>query len=115
MAPGEYHAKDDLEFVNNQHFQREGSQAQLLVEGGVDDDEFLTRVNETRTDAADDDGIAYTQSDRRSRHPGPALDDGTDRQTERIVQRVVHRGRHRRRRGPRRERLGAVRPALRDR
>jgi len=54
-------------------------------------------------------------SDRRSRHPGPALDDGTDRQTERIVQRVVHRGRHRRRRGPRRERLGAVRPALRDR
>ena len=59
MAPGEYHAKDDLEFVN-QHFQREGSQAQLLVEGGVDDDEFLTRVNETRTDAADDDGIAYT-------------------------------------------------------
>ncbi|WP_226042159.1 MMPL family transporter [Natrinema sp. DC36] len=59
MAPGEYHAKDDLEFVN-QHFQREDSQAQLLVEGDVDDDEFLTKINETRTDAAGDDGIAYT-------------------------------------------------------
>ncbi|PGF17452.1 Patched family protein [Natrinema sp. CBA1119] len=59
MAPGEYHAKDDLEFVN-QHFQREDSQAQILVEGGVDDDEFLTKINETRTDAAGDDGIAYT-------------------------------------------------------
>ncbi|QLK26577.1 MMPL family transporter [Natrinema zhouii] len=59
MAPGEYHAKDDLEFVN-QHFQREDSQAQILVEGDVDDDEFLTEINETRTDAASDDGIAYT-------------------------------------------------------
>ncbi|MFC6769545.1 efflux RND transporter permease subunit [Natrinema soli] len=59
MAPGEYHAKDDLEFVN-QHFQREDSQAQILVEGGVDDDEFLAELNETRTDAATDDGIAYT-------------------------------------------------------
>jgi len=86
-GPGEYHAKDDLEFVN-QHFQREGSQAQLLVEGGVDDDEFLTRVNETRTDAADDDGIAYTlrpakptSRTRSRRWNGPP--DRTNRSTSR--------------------------------
>ncbi|MGQ3413506.1 MMPL family transporter [Natrinema sp. LN54] len=58
MAPGEYHAKDDLEYVN-EHFQRQDRQAQLLVEGDVDDDDFLERVNGTRDDMADGD-IAYT-------------------------------------------------------
>ncbi|ELY66870.1 efflux RND transporter permease subunit [Natrinema versiforme] len=58
MAPGEYHAKDDLEYVN-EHFQRQDRQAQLLVEGDVDDDDFLERINETRNDTAESD-IAYT-------------------------------------------------------
>ncbi|QCS42245.1 RND family transporter [Natrinema versiforme] len=58
MAPGEYHAKDDLEYVN-EHFQRQDRQAQLLVEGDVDDDDFLERINATRNDTAESD-IAYT-------------------------------------------------------
>ncbi|QSW99590.1 efflux RND transporter permease subunit [Haloterrigena alkaliphila] len=60
MSPGEYHAKDDLEFVN-QHFQRQDSQAQILVEsdgGGVDDPDLLAEINETRNDAAASD-VAY--------------------------------------------------------
>lgn len=58
MAPGEYHAKDDLKYVN-EHFQRQDRQAQLLVDGDVDDDDFLERINETRNDTAESD-IAYT-------------------------------------------------------
>ncbi|ADB61734.1 Patched family protein [Haloterrigena turkmenica DSM 5511] len=59
MSPGEYQAKDDLEFVN-QHFQREDSQAQILVEadgGGVADPELLAELNETRDDAAQSDVV----------------------------------------------------------
>ncbi|WP_247002097.1 efflux RND transporter permease subunit [Halosolutus gelatinilyticus] len=64
MSPGEYHAKDDLEFVN-QHFQREDSQAQILVEadgGGVDDPELLAAIDVARDDAAESD-VVYTRAD----------------------------------------------------
>ncbi|SEV86165.1 efflux RND transporter permease subunit [Natrinema salifodinae] len=57
MSPGEYHAKNDLEFVN-QHFQREGSQAQLLVEGEVDDPDALAQIDAARDDAAES-SVAY--------------------------------------------------------
>ncbi|GAB3029290.1 MMPL family transporter [Natronobiforma cellulositropha] len=57
LSPGEYHAKADLEFVN-EHFQREDSQAQLLVEGTVTDDETLERVSEAETAAANS-TVAY--------------------------------------------------------
>ncbi|ELY82049.1 Patched family protein [Natrinema pellirubrum DSM 15624] len=59
MAPGEYHAKDNLEYVN-EHFQPENSQAQILVEGDVADDEFLNATDQARDDAAAEGGVAYT-------------------------------------------------------
>ncbi|MFA9504363.1 MMPL family transporter [Natrinema sp. H-ect1] len=59
MAPGEYHAKDNLEYVN-EHFQPENSQAQILVEDDVTDDEFLNATDRARDDAAAEGGVAYT-------------------------------------------------------
>ena len=58
FSPGEYHAKEDMEFVN-ERFQRDDVQAQLLVTGAVDDDETLDRVNATESAAADGD-VVYT-------------------------------------------------------
>ncbi|PCR89486.1 efflux RND transporter permease subunit [Natrinema ejinorense] len=58
MSPGEYHAKDDLEYVN-QNFQREDQQAQILVEGTVTDPAVLEEIDDARNDAADSE-IAYT-------------------------------------------------------
>ncbi|SEP81259.1 efflux RND transporter permease subunit [Natrinema salaciae] len=58
MAPGEYHAKDNLEFVND-NFQRQDRQAQILAEGNVDDDEFLEAVDTARNDTANS-GVAHT-------------------------------------------------------
>ncbi|WP_226006925.1 MMPL family transporter [Natrinema salinisoli] len=51
FKPGEYSAKSDLEYVN-QNFQRQDSQAQLLVRGEVSDDETLDRVAAAQDDAA---------------------------------------------------------------
>ncbi|OAQ54315.1 hypothetical protein HTG_01885 [Natrinema mahii] len=59
MAPGEYHAKDNLEYVN-EHFQPENSQAQILVEGDVADDEFLNATAQAQEEAAAEGGVAYT-------------------------------------------------------
>ncbi|WP_226479275.1 efflux RND transporter permease subunit [Natrinema amylolyticum] len=58
MAPGEYHAKDDLEYVN-EHFQRQDRQAQILVEGNVTDPAVLDEIDDARESAADS-GVAYT-------------------------------------------------------
>ncbi|WP_306052489.1 efflux RND transporter permease subunit [Natronococcus wangiae] len=57
FQPGEYSAKDDLEYVD-ENFQRQDSEAQLLVRGDVTDDETLERVAATEEDAADGD-VAY--------------------------------------------------------
>ncbi|AFO56110.1 RND family transporter [Natrinema sp. J7-2] len=57
--PGEYQAKDDLEYVN-QHFQRQDSQAQLLVEGNVTDPDALERMDVARAEIAVDDDVVYT-------------------------------------------------------
>ncbi|WP_425607269.1 MMPL family transporter [Natronobeatus ordinarius] len=43
FTPGEYHAKAELDYVN-ENFQREDAQAQLLIRGEVTDDETLERV-----------------------------------------------------------------------
>ncbi|OLZ40619.1 Patched family protein [Natrinema saccharevitans] len=59
MAPGEYHAKDNLEYVN-EHFQPENSQAQILVEGDVADDEFLNATAQAQEEVAAEGGVAYT-------------------------------------------------------
>ncbi len=70
MAPGEYHAKDNLDYVN-EHFQPENSQAQLLVEGNVTDDEFLNATGRARDDAAAEGGVAYTLATGEAQVQGP--------------------------------------------
>ena len=57
FSPGEYQAKADLEFVND-NFQREDSQARILIEGDVTDPSTLQRIDEAQQDAADSD-VAY--------------------------------------------------------
>ncbi|MHC3436963.1 efflux RND transporter permease subunit [Natrialbaceae archaeon A-gly3] len=57
FEPGEYAAKADLQYVN-EHFQREDSQARLLLEGDVTDDRTLERIATAEDEAADSD-VAY--------------------------------------------------------
>ncbi|WP_223174700.1 MMPL family transporter [Natrinema hispanicum] len=57
FQPGEYSAKSDLEYVN-ENFQRQDSQAQLLVRGDITHDETLERVADAQDDATDSD-VAY--------------------------------------------------------
>ncbi|MCU4739845.1 MMPL family transporter [Halobacteria archaeon AArc-m2/3/4] len=59
LAPGEYQAKSDLQFVND-NFQREDAQAQILVRGDVADAETLERINQSQTEAVDrENGVIY--------------------------------------------------------
>ncbi|RNJ27279.1 efflux RND transporter permease subunit [Halosegnis longus] len=60
FAPGEYTAKSNLEYVN-ENFIREDSQAQILVEGGVTADTVLERVD-TAEEAAADKEVTQTLS-----------------------------------------------------
>ncbi len=57
LAPGEYQAKDNLEFVN-ENFQREDSQSQILIRGPVTDDGTLEEIDQATADASESD-IAY--------------------------------------------------------
>nr|WP_245549709.1 MMPL family transporter [Natronococcus occultus] len=58
MAPGEYQAADDLDYIND-NFQREDTQAQLLVDGDITDDTALQQLNESQEGAAQSD-VVYT-------------------------------------------------------
>ncbi|QFU81331.1 MMPL family transporter [Natronorubrum aibiense] len=58
MAPGEYQAKNDLDYVN-ENFQREDTQAQILVEGDVGDDSTLEELADAEAEAAATDSV-YT-------------------------------------------------------
>ncbi len=58
FAPGEYQAKNDLDFVN-ENFQREDAQAQILIRGEVTDDETLTRIDAAEAEAAES-PVTYT-------------------------------------------------------
>ncbi|APX96775.1 efflux RND transporter permease subunit [Natronorubrum daqingense] len=58
MAPSEYQAADDLEFVN-ENFQREDSEAQILIEGDITDDDTLQEFADAQDEAAEND-IVYT-------------------------------------------------------
>jgi len=69
MAPGEYQAADDLEYVN-ENFQREDLRAQILVEGDVADGEVLHRL-ETAQDEAGASAVTYTQADGEADVDGP--------------------------------------------
>ncbi|WP_336037949.1 MMPL family transporter [Halobacterium yunchengense] len=54
FAPGEYTAKENLEYVNDR-FVREDSQAQILLEGDVVGDDALERVQAARDASAEQD------------------------------------------------------------
>ncbi|KAB7512581.1 MMPL family transporter [Halosegnis rubeus] len=60
FAPGEYTAKSNLEYVN-ENFIREDSQAQILVEGDVTADTVLERVDTAERSAANK-GVTQTLS-----------------------------------------------------
>jgi predicted RND superfamily exporter protein len=69
MAPGEYQAADDLEYIND-NFQREDTQAQILVEGGITDDTALQQLNETQDEASQSD-VVYTLPNGEADVQGP--------------------------------------------
>ncbi|ELY47261.1 MMPL family transporter [Natronorubrum sulfidifaciens] len=69
MAPGEYQAKDDLEFVN-ENFQRDDTQAQILVEGDVADDGTLRALADAQEEAADSETV-YTLPNGEADVRGP--------------------------------------------
>ncbi|WP_245242737.1 MMPL family transporter [Natronococcus sp. JC468] len=69
MEPGEYQAADDLEYIND-NFQREDTQAQILVEGDITDDGTLERLERTRSEAADSD-VVYTLPNGEADVRGP--------------------------------------------
>ncbi|MCU4925698.1 MMPL family transporter [Halobacteria archaeon AArc-dxtr1] len=69
MAPGEYQAKDDLDFVN-ENFQRDDVQAQILVEGDVANGTVLQDLSDAQDDAAESD-VVYTLPNGEAEVQGP--------------------------------------------
>jgi len=60
FAPGEYTAKQNLEYVND-NFVRENSQAQILIEGEITSAETLQRLSEAQSSATNK-GVTQTLS-----------------------------------------------------
>ncbi|ELY52035.1 hypothetical protein C493_16781 [Natronolimnohabitans innermongolicus JCM 12255] len=69
MAPGEYQAADNLEFVN-ENFQREDTQTQILVEGDITDDSTLQQLSDAQDEAAEKD-VVYTLPNGEADVEGP--------------------------------------------
>jgi len=69
FAPGEYTAKQNLQYVNDR-FVREDSQAQILLEGEVNGDTALERVQAAR-DAAAEENVTTTLSNGEPAIQGP--------------------------------------------
>ncbi|MFA9426311.1 MMPL family transporter [Natronorubrum sp. A-ect3] len=69
MAPGEYQAKADLEFVN-ENFQRDDTQAQILIEGDIADDGSLQQVADAQDEAAATESV-YTLANGEADIRGP--------------------------------------------
>ncbi|MWV38518.1 MMPL family transporter [Natrialba sp. INN-245] len=69
MAPGEYQAAGDLDYVN-ENFQRDDLQAQILVEGDVADGDVLERLETAQDEAAASD-VAYTLPNGEADVQGP--------------------------------------------
>ncbi|THE65099.1 Patched family protein [Salinadaptatus halalkaliphilus] len=69
LAPGEYQAADDLEYVN-ENFQRDDLQTQILIEGNVTGDGVLERIDTAQTEAADS-SVVYTLPDGEADVEGP--------------------------------------------
>ncbi|WP_408958450.1 MMPL family transporter [Natrinema sp. 74] len=57
FQPGEYTMKQNLEYVN-ENFQREDSQAQILIDGNVSNPELLERIDTAQAEATNS-SIAY--------------------------------------------------------
>ncbi|GAA0281356.1 MMPL family transporter [Halobacterium noricense] len=69
FAPGEYTAKQNLEYVNDR-FSPENSQAQILIEGNVASDRALERIRAAR-DAAAAKNVTYILSNGEPDVQGP--------------------------------------------
>ncbi|SDR16581.1 MMPL family transporter [Natronobacterium texcoconense] len=69
MAPGEYQAADNLDYVN-ENFQRDDLQVQLLVEGPVAENGTLERLEAAQDEAAESD-VVYTLPDGEADVEGP--------------------------------------------
>ncbi|SIS04495.1 MMPL family transporter [Natronorubrum thiooxidans] len=69
MAPGEYQAKNDLDFVN-ENFQRDDTQAQILIEGDISDDDSLQQIADAQDEAAATDSV-YTLANGEADVRGP--------------------------------------------
>ncbi len=61
FAPGNYTAKENLEYVNDE-FLRQDTQSQVLVEGDVTKDDTLERVDTAETVAVETDAVAVLAS-----------------------------------------------------
>ncbi len=62
IQPGEYTAKSHLEYVN-ENFVREDTQAQVLIEGDVDDADALQRLDAAQSAAAEKSVTQYLPND----------------------------------------------------
>ncbi|WP_086888543.1 efflux RND transporter permease subunit [Natrarchaeobaculum aegyptiacum] len=69
LAPGDYQAAADLEYVN-ENFQREDMQAQLLVEGAVATPEALERLDAAQEEASES-PVVFTGADDEADVDGP--------------------------------------------
>ncbi|WP_049921279.1 MMPL family transporter [Halopiger djelfimassiliensis] len=69
MQPGDYRAADDLEYVN-ENFQRQDSQAQILVDGDVATAETMARLDRARDEAVASD-VTYTLPNGEADVRGP--------------------------------------------
>ncbi|KYH27388.1 chromosome partition protein Smc [Halalkalicoccus paucihalophilus] len=61
LAVGQYDSKEDLEYVN-EHFLREDTRTEVLVEGEITRDDTLTRLAEAEEIAAESDSVVILSS-----------------------------------------------------
>ena len=70
LAPGEYQAKSNLDYVN-EHFQRQDVNAQILVEGDITDPETLERLDRAEREAAESEDVVYVLPNGEADVEGP--------------------------------------------
>ncbi|MCU4925697.1 MMPL family transporter [Halobacteria archaeon AArc-dxtr1] len=69
MAPADYQAADDLDVIN-EHFHRLDSNAELLIQGSVSDDDAVERIADAKAAAAESD-VVYTLPNGEADIVGP--------------------------------------------
>ncbi|MFP9193665.1 MMPL family transporter [Natrialbaceae archaeon A-CW1-1] len=70
LAPGEYQAKSNLDYVN-EHFQRQDVRAQILVQGDITDPETLERLDRAEREAAESEDVVYVLPNGEADVEGP--------------------------------------------